>query len=576
MLLDDDRTPPVAPLSDDDFGDHEDASGMPETAFEAEHRIVGMLIMHPGLALDLCAVLDPSLFVDPMLRVLYTKLIGTGGLQAEREDLLSWLGSATIRGRSGTAAIGYLHGLGAMTPMEKVEGLVNEIIEVADRRFAAAPDAELNPVGTALQYTSRMGLLMWSERNEFTPEGYDYLVEDTIPEKELTIIMGATQAGKSFLAFHLAMCMARAVPFFGRRILQPVPVIWLAYEGGRGARGRMLAYAKHFELEDSADFMFAALTRPVDLWSKETNVDEVIKECEGVIRSRFAGKRPGAVFIDTHNAATPGASEIDSEAVSRIRDRYKLIIQALGCAVVIIGHTNAMGKHRGNELLVNNVDTVITVTKKTVLKNRIAEQLKDDDRRDIRTVELVKQREGETGHLFDFVLPAIETGIKNKFGKSRTSCVVTKPNWSAQAEAEANAAQRRSPANENRRAGVRVGAGEMHFLQCLFRELGEAGEKAPAKLQLPASTIVVHRTEVGKAYRESIIPEDGKDAASPEAVRKRWERSSRKLQALGVIGFREPYLWWTGKEVQGVPQTQRQQSMFDDGAPPVDEFPEDR
>jgi hypothetical protein len=87
---------------------------------------------------------------------------------------------------------------------------------------------------------------------------------------------------------------------------------------------------------------------------------------------------------------------------------------------------------------------------------------------------------------------------------------------------------------------------------------------------------VVHRTEVGKAYRESIIPEDGKDAASPEAVRKRWERSSRKLQALGVIGFREPYLWWTGKEVQGVPQTQRQQSMFDDGAPPVDEFPEDR
>jgi hypothetical protein len=162
-----------------------------------------------------------------------------------------------------------------------------------------------------------------------------------------------------------------------------------------------------------------------------------------VIRSRFAGKRPGAVFIDTHNAATPGASEIDSEAVSRIRDRYKLIIQALGCAVVIIGHTNAMGKHRGNELLVNNVDTVITVTKKTVLKNRIAEQLKDDDRRDIRTVELVKQREGETGHLFDFVLPAIETGIKNKFGKSRTSCVVTKQNWSAQAEAEARWRSRR-------------------------------------------------------------------------------------------------------------------------------------
>jgi hypothetical protein len=462
--------------------------------------------------------------------------------------------------------------------MENVDALVSEIVEVADRRFAAAPDAELNPLGSSTQYTSRMGLLMWAERNEFAPEGYDYLVEDTIPEKELTIIMGATQAGKSFLAFHLAMCMARAVPFFGRRILEPVPVIWLAYEGGRGARGRMLAYAKHFELEESAEFLFAALTRPVDLWSKETNVDEVIKECEGVIRSRFNGKRPGAIFIDTHNAATPGASEIDSEAVSRIRDRYKLMIQALGCAVVIIGHTNAMGKHRGNELLVNNVDTVITVTKKTVLKNRVAEQLKDDDRRDIRSVELVKQREGETGHLFDFVLPAVETGIKNKFGKSRTSCVVTKPNWSDQAAAEANARDRRI---ESKPVGARItNSDDFLYLQCLFRQIGEVGEPAPAKLQLPVGTTVVKLNDVKNDFATRSLPAEevtgSNQAQVRDAIRKRAFRSGARLQKAGIVGYREPYLYWTGKEVQGVRETQKQRSMFDDGAPPVDEFPEDR
>jgi AAA domain len=547
------------------LGDIEDEAGNPESDLLAEHQLIGALLWHPEWSREVRDLVSSGDFFDRALGRMFKELVALDGFAPDNDQVLSWLGVADIAGRTGKQALGYLRALAADIDADRASVLADRIFELAERRLTAQGQAELvDPT-----FQSQMGLLMWGDRNSHIPDEYDYLVEDTIPEKELTIIMGATQAGKSFLAFHLAMCMTRAVPFFGRNILAPVPVVWCAYEGGRGARGRMLAYARHHDVQ--AELLFAALTSPIDLWSRDLNVDELIKEIRGIVRSQFAGKKPGAIFIDTHNAATPGASEIDSEAVSKIRDRYKALIAALGCAVIIIGHTNALGKHRGNELLVNNVDTVITVTKKTVLKNRIAVQLRDDDNREVRSVDLWKQREGETGRLFDFVLPAVETGIRNKFGKSRTSCVVVKPNWSEQAEAEANSP---NGTPQQTMAGIKLTDKEDYFFKVMWKELARRGEPAPPELGLPTNRLVVHRTSVSRAFRESFIPEDGGDAPSPNTIKSQWTRSTGRLRKFGVIGFSEPWFYWSGKPVLGIPGTQMQRSMFDD-APGIDEFPPD-
>jgi hypothetical protein len=557
----------MSDATDYEMGDIFDEIGQRESDMLAEHRFVGKLLWQPELATeDLRALVQPELFFDRAVGRIYAGILNLDGFAPENGQLLDWIAAADIAGRRGKEALGYLRFVGSdISPVELTE-LGEVIADVGVRRIEAQGRSEIFTHG----WQSKMGLLTWADRDAFVQAEYDYLVEDTIPERELTIIIGATQAGKSFLAFHLAMCMCRALPFFGRNILEPVPVIWCAFEGGRGARGRMLAYAKHHGIEQ--ELMFAALTNPIDLWSKELNVEELIKECEGVIRTCFNGKRPGAVFIDTHNAATPGASEIDSEAVSKIRDRYKRLIAALGCAVIIIGHTNAMGKHRGNELLVNNVDTVLTVTKKMILKNRTPVQVRDDDRRDVRTVDLWKQREGETGHLFDFVLPAVETGVKNKFGKSRTSCVVVKPNWSAQAEAEANAA---TP--QQTKVGLKLSKKDSLFFKVMFDQIGERGEPPPPALRLPTGTLVVHRKFVSEAYKKSYISdEDIEDqkAPKPNTIKSDWRRCHHSLRDAGLIGYSEPYFWWTGKPVMGMPKTQPQKMMFDD-PPPVTDFPED-
>jgi hypothetical protein len=186
--------------------------------------------------------------------------------------------------------------------------------------------------------------------------------------------------------------------------------------------------------------------------------------------------------------------------------------------------------------------------------------------------EIVKQREGITGVVSDFVLHGVDTGIKNKFGKPRMSCVVTEPNWSQEPE-------KGEEKKADTKGGFKLTDIEDLFFDVLWKQLHEAGSEAPPELHLPRGTKVVHRSIVSAAYRRSSIPQDGSQAASDNTIKSRWDRSARKLRKFNVIGFSEPYFWWTGKPVLGKPATQTQRSFLDDmddpGPPPSDyEFPE--
>jgi KaiC/GvpD/RAD55 family RecA-like ATPase len=545
-------------------GDIEGEGGEKLSDQLAEHRLIGILLRNPEIAAEIRSLVSPQEFFDRALGRAFDGIVAAEGL-LRNEDVIDWLGGSavTFGDRTAKQFVGHLIGESMdLTPAD-ASVYANSIFECAERRFTQAGDTNL--VG-ADAWQSKMGLSTWGDRNSAVTDEYDELVEGIIPERELVIMIGPTQAGKSFLGRHLCYCLARGVDFMGHRILKPVPVVWCAYEGGRGIKARDQAYEKATGFV--GDMLLANLAEPIDLWSKELNVEELIKEIEGIKRTEFGGRDPAAIFIDTHNAATPGASEIDSADVSKIRDRYKRIASVFKCTVIIIGHTNSLGKMRGNEQLPNNAETVIIVNKKTRTENRQIIQVKDNDARDVRHVELWKQREGQTGPLFDFVLPAYETGLKNKFGKYRTSCVVTPPNF----ESEPEKVEEKKTVTT--KAGFKLTDIEDQFFGVLWKQLMEAGADAPPELNLPKGTRVVHRSVVGKAYRESSIPEDGAQPVNSNTVKARWDRSSRRLRKFDVIGFQEPYFWWTGKPILGRPATQPQRSMsFDrDEAPTTAEF----
>src|ERR1700742_2795724 len=79
----------------------------------------------------------------------------------------------------------------------------------------------------------------------------------------------------------------------------------------------------------------------------------------------------------------------------------------------------------------------------------------------------------------------------------------------------------------------------------------------PPELHLPRGTRVVHRAVVSRAYRISFAPEDQTQPISENTIRSRWARSAKRLRQDKVIGYQEPYFWWTGKPVLGKPATQQ-------------------
>lgn len=414
------------------------------------------------------------------------------------------------------------------------EGTAAELEELVAR----APQWQPAP------FTPTMGLLMWADRNR-PGKQYEYIIDDLIPERQVVVLMGDSGTGKSFLTTGMMMALCRAVPFFGRRILRPLGVVWCAYEAGDGANLRMRAYARHHGLADGF-LPFGALQHPLPLWPNEPNGDLLIKEILGIQRTQFNGIPLGAIVVDTYNAATPGASEIDSEVVSRIRSYFHRAVQETGATLIIVGHTNSAGKHRGNEQLTNNVDTIIKVSFKTRMEGREVIQLKDDDGREIRTMKVVKQREGRSGAEFDFVLRSVADGTKNQYGSDRTSCIVEEFG-------------KATPASNPTVKGPRLTHERTVILQALRTAIEEYGEPTPPLLKLPRSIARVVNAQFWKrVYLEKIADQDATD----NTVNKRLRDASSQFQNLHLIGRTNPFVWITGKSANEDPYTDIAQPEF--------------
>lgn len=395
-------------------------------------------------------------------------------------------------------------------------------------------------------FQSKFGLVMWGEHNE-PGEQYDYLIEDLIPEREAVLIQGESQSGKSFKTQAMAMSGARGVHFFDRRVLEPFGVVYCAYEAGKGFRNRMRAYERAYNLDPGERYPFAVLTKPVDLWSAEVNTQMLTDEIIKIAETQFNGVRLGAVVIDTHNRANPGASEIESKDVSRIIDRYSFIMDKTKAGIWIIGHKNAAGKHRGNEQLYNNIETVIDISREYEPREKERVELRDGEGHVLRRAKVIKQREGIDGQSWLFVLPTVEVGT-NKYGKARSSCYASKPIFHDGDDRAQN-----SPTKPKDR-GIRLTHERALILAALRDAISEVGEPTPTKLKLPRAIKSVVKSRLWKQFYlqkcgEEAPPTDDKVAFKvwDDKINKRLRDASTQFLNLRLIGRVNPYVWLTSR-----------------------------
>lgn len=375
----------------------------------------------------------------------------------------------------------------------------------------------------------------------------DYLVKGVLARSEISILVGESQSGKSFLALDIAMAVARGSTFFGRRVTRG-GVIYQAGESAVGMRRRRIpAYAQHHDVEGE-NLPFVLLQRQLDLFGGDEPADALINEIAAW--SDTFDCPTELVVIDTFNRATPGANENDGRDMSLVLERCEKIRQQTGAHVMLVHHLNAGGtKARGHTSLRANVDAEIIVKK--------VENAKDGNGRQVREWAITKQKDGEDGGTHRFVLPGVQIGV-DRDGDRITSCIVAEPADGAGATAGGYADE-----------GITLAGTNAVFLRAVHNALAASGAPAPAALDLPQRTLAVNRSDVWSHLRALLASDDGtieqKEGESEEDAAKRRDATLRQqvkrardhLFSRAVIGVSEDWIWLTGKPVRGFPNPRR-------------------
>lgn len=350
---------------------------------------------------------------------------------------------------------------------------------------------------------------VWFAHTHHAIEDPEWLIDDLLTRGDTSLLYGASQSGKSFLATHLSLAIARGVKAFDRRVRRG-GVIYIAAEGQRGFKNRLWAYRHEFKIEAGFQLPHLLVPSALDLFAADGDTPTLLAGIPA-IRNQMntMSVELELVVIDTFAAVTPGANENTSEDVGRVIKHCKAIQEASNAHVMIVHHKNAAGERpRGHTSLYAAMDNAIEVT--------------CDEARN-RTAKIMKLKDGEDGGSIGFRLQSVTIGHREDDGKPITSCVVV----------PADAATARTG------KGPRTTDQQTIALRALRTALIDFGEPAPATLDLPFGTRVVRFNHWKTAFRQMAFDEEPNDATFRSALK----RVGDALLAKGIIGRSQPYLW---------------------------------
>ncbi len=544
-------------------------------AFQRERDLIGLMLADPDLVAAVEEDITAADFGHPLDATAFVAIC-----EARSKGLEAW---QAVQGAC-AADPAYAAALIANAPMVADAGeraaLARDLAKSIAEEVRLLDGGEEVPEAPG-PYRFKFGVLRWHEQARTDLPSYRWLVKGVVPSGAAVLIIGRSGSGKSFGTFDLGMHVARGIDYRGRRVAR-AGVVLCCYEGGQGLSLRMRAYAKANNV--SLDSLpFAGLTRPPNLFAVEENIDALADEIGQLADEwkRQHGVGLGAVVLDTHNAATRGSSEIKSDDVSLILGRYDKLRQKTGAGLWIIGHTNTEGRHRGSELIANGIETTLRVE---LVEQKGVGVLRDDDHRPRHRIYVEKQREGQDGIEWEFVLPQITIGI-DEDGDPQTSCVAQLPNRHVEEERR----------DQQPRKAMQVPPGSFHLKQhevmlfrALLKALSDGGHAPPPSLGLPASIPrVVTYAELSAAYKSLVPSDEGADAGAEKryrnTIKSQLRRARDQMLNYRVIGIERVgaeeggyhVVWPTGRAVfgQGLqwPSAGRAAAMKDEAPLPTDE-----
>jgi hypothetical protein len=259
-----------------------------------------------------------------------------------------------------------------------------------------------------------------------------WLVKGVFARSGLAMLFGESSAGKTFMAIHLALCVAWGLPFFGRRVQQGA-VLYVAAEGGASVIVRFKAAEKALRtvvgaanLSRKADGLPPLVRAPIRIitespdLSPEGSAAPLVATVNDAAQDLAAnGDRLAMVIGDTWHAMLAGAEENSSADVGKALRPLRDLSDAHGFMTLLLHHPGKMLEKgaRGSNAFHAAMDTVVELR----VPGHEGQQAKRADA--LRRATVTKLRDGDVGTAFAYRLPVVEIG-RDEDGDALTTCTV--------------------------------------------------------------------------------------------------------------------------------------------------------
>jgi len=227
------------------------------------------------------------------------------------------------------------------------------------------------------------------------------LIKGLLDQGAMSVLYGDSNTGKTFVAMDIGFHVGTGAAYAGMRTA-PGLVVYVAAEGGRGARKRLVALRERFPGQAPA---FKLLASPVNLLDEKA---DLVPLCQAIIA---LGQPVALLVIDTLSRAMAGGDENSSTDMGRLVKHLDLLRKGLNPAHLMVVHHSGKDRARGargHSLLRAATDTEIEVAKP------------DDGPR---TISVKKQRDMDGEWLRSFKLRVHTLGL-DADGDPITSCTV--------------------------------------------------------------------------------------------------------------------------------------------------------
>ena len=233
-----------------------------------------------------------------------------------------------------------------------------------------------------------------------------WLYKGLLPTTGVVVLTAPSQAGKTFLALHLADTLRSGEPFFETRAREKGGTIILSGEGFGSVKHRMAALGQPGErLPISARYVGALAANGA--WGA---LCEDVRARAAVMKAEF-GMPVRMIVLDTLSASGALEDENDNAKAATVVKAFAELSVALDCLFIVLHHPPKSGHgERGAGAIRNNADYVV--------------EIKREGFESVRHVEITKSRDSDQKTLGSFTLLPVVIG-QDEDGDDETTMVVS-------------------------------------------------------------------------------------------------------------------------------------------------------